>query len=383
MTPQPPPGQPPISSGQSTGFPPRPQAGYGPPPGMLPSPMMYPPQPAARGNGVFYSLLVALATSVFLFSLGLNFLFLVLAYIGSGEKADPNDVETVEQAIVDGNPSEKVAVIRLDGMILDKSKREFITLLDKVGRDPSWRALVIEVDSPGGGVTQSDEIYDAILRFKQARSIPVVVSMNSLAASGGYYVSMAADRILAQETTLTGSIGVIMSRIDVSGFADKYGIKDGSIVSDGADFKNAGSMTKPLTPAEEAYFKSVLNDAFGTFKARIAKGRPNLTSADIDAIANGKIYSAHQALRLKLIDQIGYIDDAVAEAGKLASLSKPHAIRVERKLSTMEQLFGAEAASRTGGANVGAGTGGLSLSITPETVEAFTRPRLMYLWSGN
>lgn len=354
---------------------------FPPPPGGMPPPFFLPPSQPARGPGVLYALLIGLATSIFIGSLLLNLVLLVAAAASAGTAADPNDIPLVEQTVVDGNANEKIAVVRLDGMIAERTKREFVLLLDKVARDPTWRALVIEIDSPGGGVTASDEMYDAVLRLKQQRQIPVVISMNSVAASGGYYVAMAGDRILAQETTLTGSIGVILSRYDLSELGQKYGVKDGSIVADGSTYKNAGSMLRPLTPDEEQYLKSIANDAFATFKGRIAKGRPKLTTSEIETASNGKIYSAHQALELKLIDKIGYLDDAVIEAATLAGLSRPKAIRVERSLSILEQLAGGAGVAASG--QPADARAGVLTSITPEAIEAFTRPRLMYLWSGN
>lgn len=390
MTPPPPPGQgPAVPPGMPTGMPPGvPPRGPMPPMGGFPPmppmpPMMYPPIYPQRGGGGFAkAMLVTLATTLFGVSILLN-VYLLLFYSVSGSAnsaAEFKVVETPIPSIPAGSSSEKVAVVRFSGVISDQTKRPFVMLLEYLRQDKDLKALVLEIDSPGGAVTPSDELYDAVLRLKKEAKIPVVISMSSLAASGGYYLAMTGDKIVAQETTLTGSIGVLMSRVDLSGLGEKYGVKDGTIVSDGATFKNAGSSLSAMTPQETAYFKSVLNDAFAVFKKRVATGRPMMTAAEIDAAANGKVYSAQQALQLKLIDRIGYLEDAIADAATLAKLSKPNAVRVERQLSFLEQLVGgASAEAKT---NVGANTGGVNVNIDRDAIEGLLTPRPMYLWRG-
>lgn len=353
--------------------------------GMPPMPpmMMYPPPPyPPRGGGFAKAMLVTLATTLFGLSILLNvYLLLFNAVAGSATAAAEFAVdETPIASITPGDPKQKVAVVRFSGVISDQTKRPFVMLLEHLRRDTDLKALVLEIDSPGGEVTASDELYDAVLRLKKECKIPVVVSMNSLAASGGYYLAMTGDKIVAQETTLTGSIGVLMSRLDVSEFGDKYGIHDGTVVSDGATFKNAGSSFKAMTEEETRYFKSVLNDAFNVFKARVATGRPKMSRAEIDAIANGKIYSAQQALQLKLVDRIGYLEDAIADAAVLAGLKSPSAIRVERKLSFLEQLLGGTSAEASAKAKVSAG--GVNVNVDRNLVESLLTPRPMFLWRG-
>jgi protease IV len=372
----PPPGQgPAIPPGSPPpGYPPRGPAPMGPYPPM--PPMMMMPPPRSSGGGFAKAIFLTLATTIFGLSLLLNvYLILAAGITNSAQAQTSTAIETPVPSLKQGDPKQKIGIIRFDGAISQQSKRPFVMLLEHLRRDPDLKAIVLEIDSPGGEVTASDELYDAVLRLKKEKNIPVVVSMGSLAASGGYYMAMSGNKILAQETTLTGSIGVLMQRIDLSGFGEKYGIKGEMIVSDGATFKDAGSPFRPLTEPEHTYFKSILNDSFEVFKDRIEKGRPGLTRQQIDAVANGKIYSAKQALELKLIDRIGYLEDAIADAAVLAGLNNPSAVRVERELSFAEKLFGPTVQAS---GNVTA-TG---LKLDRSTIDEFARPRMMYLWQG-
>jgi protease-4 len=278
-----------------------------------------------------------------------------------------------EQVIRPGSRDNRIAVVAIQGVIMGESRDRLFTLLDRVERDNTIKALVLEVDSPGGGVTESDEIYNRLLRIKSEKNIPVVVSMRSLAASGGYYIACAADEIYAQRTTLTGSIGVLFSRLDLSGI-EKYGIRDGTIVSDGAVFKDAGSAMRPMKPEENAYFRGILNNAFDTFKGVITTGRGQHLSKPIEQIANGKIYPASEALALGLIDDIGYLSDAISAAQNRAGLADPQIVRFDRE-PTFLDLLGM-------GAQVKASEGGIEVKIDPALIHELTTPRMMYLWPG-
>lgn len=376
MTPLPPPGQGPV---QPPGFPPQPpRGGYAPPPPGYPV-MMMPPQ--KQGGGLAKALLVTLATSIFGLSLMLNVWLLVIVGASQSESSDFKAIETPLVRNGGGDKSQKVAVVKLEGVIDDGMAKPLIQLLDHVQADADVRAMILEINSPGGGVTPSDELYARVLRFKKEKGIPVFISMNSLAASGGYYVAMAGDKLYASETTMTGSIGVLFQRYDLTGFGEKYGVKEDAIVSDGATYKTSGSPFKKLSEDETAYFKSLLNDARDTFKSRIKSGRPNLNAEKIDFAANGKIYSAKQAKTLGLIDQIGYLGDAVADISKVAGLTSPLVVRIERELSFGEKLFGGgQAKASLGAASVS--VGGANVSIDRSVVDDVLRPRMMYLWQG-
>jgi protease IV len=377
MSNTPPPGQDPVPF---PGHIPPPPGSYPPgsfPPGGFPTgpmpPMMIPPPPPAepRGGGFARAMLITLATTLFGASLMLN-IFLLVALAGKSVAGGGAIGMINETVVVPGDSANRVAVVKLDGAIMDENKADFLQLIDRVSQDTTIRALVIEINSPGGGVTASDEIYNAVVRLKKSKNIKVYASFDSLAASGGYYVACAADEIYAQRTTLTGSIGVIFSRFDMSEFAQKYGIRDGSVVSDGAFYKDAGSMFKPLTNDQTVYFKSILNDAFGTFKSVVTTGRGTRLRGNIDDIANGKIYSAAQAKALGLVDgDQHYLTDVVDIAIQSTKIINPAVIRYERMPTFFEQLSGGRSASISAG-----------VTIDEKLVQRMATPRLMYLWPG-
>ncbi|MFT3788380.1 MAG: signal peptide peptidase SppA [Tepidisphaeraceae bacterium] len=377
MIPEPPPGQgpldpsnagrpapaptpPPAAPAAPQSAPPRPPgamppppAGFGPPgrPPM-PFPMMpmpYPPPPPRRAGGGFVrAIFLTLATTIFGISLLLNVWLLAVVGFRNAATSGGTSQQTLSKS---GDPSQKVAVVKFDGVITSETATRFIALLDKVDDDRDVRALVIQIDSPGGEVTASDEVYDRIIRLKTERKLPVVVSMSSLCASGGYYFACAADRLVAQRTTLTGSIGVYFGMSDITGLAEKIGVKDRTIVADGGTYKISGSMWKPMTQDEETYFKSLVNDSLAIFKSVVTNGRGSKLTQSIDSVANGKIYTGTQALQLGLIDQIGYLDDAVALAAKDAGLNNPSAVKFEREPTLWDALSGAgpdEGARRRG-----------------------------------
>jgi len=349
---------------------------------MMPPPMMY-PMPPQQGFWARWSssILITLATSIFGLSLLLNF-WLLIAFAARSGSSSSDFGAVSEEVLRAGNANERVVVLKFKSVILDQSAKQFIDLVHRTRNDKQTKAVVIEVDSPGGSVTASDELYDAILDMKKELGVPVYVSLGSIAASGGYYMSMAADEVYAQRTTLTGSIGVILSRYDLTGLGDKYGIKDGSIVSDGATFKNAGTMWKPLSPEEDSYFKSVINDSFAIFKSVVTTGRGNRLKGNIDDIANGKIYSAQQALALGLVDGANEnLDDVIDKVAAKAGLTKPNVVHLKRDPGLFELLSGQGASSRTGSS----GQVNLQQFDTKAVVELLhelNTPRLMYVWPG-
>jgi protease IV len=356
-----------------------PPPGMMPPPGMFPPPGMMPPVVVQQSGGRSFAnaILLTLATTIFGASLLLN--FWLLATVAAQNAATSSGAAATRQVVIKGSDAKnKIAVVKLDGVIAGESRDKFMGLLEAVRKDNTVRALVLEIDSPGGGVTASDEIYDAIVDLKKEKNIKVYASMNSLAASGGYYIACAADEIYAQRTTLTGSIGVLFSRMDLSAMGEKYGIRDGSIVSDGATYKDAGSMFKELTPDQTVYFKSILNDAFDTFKNVIKEGRGDRLKGDINEIANGKIYSARQAKELGLVDgDTQYLNDVIDIAVQSLKLVDPTIIRIERTPTFFEQLAGGQAKAGAG-VNVN-----LNLNLDQKMVRDLFQPQVMYLWTGH
>src|SRR5581483_1133349 len=216
----------------------------------------------------------------------------------------------------------------------DRMAERFEKMISQAEKNSSVKAIVLDIDSPGGAVSSSDEIYHRILQVKEKK--PVIASIGGLGASGAYYISCAASYVIAEPTSLTGSIGVIMPSYNVHKLTESYGIEETTITSDGATYKNAGSPFQPENDRDRAYFKSILNNAFAGFKTIVTSNR-KLTGA-IDDIANGKIYTADEAKKLGLIDQIGYPRDAWEKAAAMAGLKNKEVVKYEPTISWLGAL---------------------------------------------
>ena len=381
MMPQPPSGQGPVDPRGAFAPPPPPPGGGGaslppsgwappPPMPMMPPPMFYPPPPAPQRGGFVRAVFVTMALAIFSVSIILN--LVLLATSGLGALAS-SDVGTVANVVNDGDASQKVAVIPIDDVIDTPLRDRFERAIKQVEDDPSVKALVIEVDTPGGTVTASDEIYHRIKKFKSRRNIPVVTAMGGLATSGGYYVACATDEIFVQPTTLTGNIGVIMQRFNYSGAMDKIGVADASVTPQGAKFKDLGSPYRPETPEGTAYLRGFAEDFYGQFKAIVETGRAGKLRDSIEKIADGRVFTAAEALKLGLADRQGYSTDAFDRAASLASLSNPTVVRYQHQPSLFE-AFGV----KWGGPS----SQGINVSIDPSALHELTTPRAMYLWRG-
>ena len=208
--------------------------------------------------------------------------------------------------------------------------------LRQAGQDTSVVAVVLEVNSPGGGVTASDEMHQSILDFKKNTGKPVVVSMGDTAASGGYYISTAADRIVANETTLTGSLGVIIPLNNFAEAADKYGIKQ--VVIKSGKYKDMGSAFREMRPAEREIYQSIVNEGYAEFVDVISEGR-GIPEDRVREIADGRVYSGIQAKDLGLVDSFGGLDEAAATAGRLARAKDTTVVRYVQEPTLSETLL--------------------------------------------
>ena len=239
-----------------------------------------------------------------------------------------------EEEYVSGEGADKVAVIPVQGAIASADSalggaQPTVTpegLADALGQaadDDGVRAVVLEVNSPGGGVTASDEMHQSIVDFKKTGK-PVVVSMGDTAASGGYYISTAADRIVANETTLTGSLGVIFQLNNFEELADKYGYKQ--VVIKSGEFKDIGNAFRQITPEEREIFQSLVDESYSEFVDVISSGR-GIPEDRVREIADGRIYSGQRAKELGLVDSFGGLDEAAAEARELAGVGPATVVR--------------------------------------------------------
>lgn len=240
-----------------------------------------------------------------------------------------------------GSGDTKVARIAVQGMIIRETQAGLfstpINMVDSVlaqiraaQADPEVRALIVEVDSPGGGITASDEIYRALNGFRDSdEERVVVVFMRDLAASGGYYVAMGGDWLIAQPTTVLGSIGVIMQSINMKGLSEKIGIHDVTIKS-GANKDLLNPFTE-VDPAQRALLQQMIDAMFEHFLGIVQENRP-IPAEDLRKLADGRLFVAPQALDLKLVDQIGYWEDAMARTAELLEVDAIKVVRYEQHI---------------------------------------------------
>ena len=259
----------------------------------------------------------------------------LLVVLGAGGVAGGTSPVVYEEEYVSGAGPDKVAVIPVQGAIASADSslggiQPTVTpegLADALGQaadDTSVRAVVLEVNSPGGGVTASDEMHQSIVDFKQNTGKPVVVSMGDTAASGGYYISAPADRIFANETTLTGSLGVIFQLNNFEELADKYGYEQ--VVIKSGEFKDIGNAFRQITPEEREIFQSLVDESYSEFVDVISSGR-GIPEDRVREIADGRIYSGQRARELGLVDSFGGLDEAAAEARELAGVGPATVVR--------------------------------------------------------
>ena len=232
--------------------------------------------------------------------------------------------------------AEKVAVVPIEGEILDA--RETLDLLHKYARNGTVKAVVVRINSPGGAIAPSQEIYSAILKIR-ANGKPVVASLDSVAASGGYYIASACDPIVSNSGSITGSIGVILQWFDMKDLVNWAKLKPETITS-GA-MKDAGSPYRELTEAERQYFQGIVSQLHTQFVRDVAEGRKKkMKTEDVWRVADGRIFTGEQALELKLVDQIGTIDDAVRAAGNLGGIAgEPARLWPRRREATLFDLL--------------------------------------------
>jgi protease-4 len=229
---------------------------------------------------------------------------------------------------------DRVAVITVEGVITES--REVIEQLHRYRDLPAVKAVVLRVNSPGGAVAPSQEIYQEILKFRRETRKPVVASLGSVAASGGYYVAAAADRIVANPGSITGSIGVIMQIPNFGGLLQKVGIK--STVIKAGENKDLGSVTRELTEAERRILQEVMDDVHGQFIDAVVAGR-RLDRARVETLADGRIFSGRQALGLGLVDELGDLSDAIARAAGLVGIpGRPKVIQERRRRFSLWDL---------------------------------------------
>ena len=232
---------------------------------------------------------------------------------------------------------DKIGVIELNGVILDSES--VVQQLKKFGDDSSIKAIILKVNSPGGAVAPSEEIYRAVRRVRDDKKKRIVASIGTVGASGAYYVSSATNKIYADRGSIVGSIGVIAQWVNYGDLLRWAKLKD--ITMKAGEFKDTGSPTRDLTPAEQAYLQSLIDNMHSQFIQAVADGR-KVKFEEIKAIADGKVWTGEQALDLKLIDQVGDFQTVVDDTAKAVGIKgEPVLVHPEKDRKTaLDLLFG-------------------------------------------
>ncbi len=292
-------------------------------------------------------------------------------------------IRPLEEQTVEGAGRAKILLTDISGFLSDEGPSPGLVIgtppprvpmlvrlreeLKKAADDPDVRALVVRINSPGGTVTASDIIWREVDGWKRATRRPVVAVMLDVAASGGYYVALAADTIVAHPTSVTGSVGVVMVTLNAEGLMQKLGLATTTIKS--GERKDMGSPFRTLTAEELRIFQSVIDTLHAQFVARLVQSR-KLPPEAAGAIADGRIYSAQQALELKLVDRIGYMPDAIETAKRAAGVDEARVIVYHRPREYRATYY---ARSQAPGAGLDAQLGQLAVVLGGG-------PRFLYLW---
>jgi protease-4 len=285
----------------------------------------------------------------------------------------------LEETVVDGEDGPKILMIDVSGTLTAHAEagrfglggRESPTArlreeIDLALEDDEIAALLLRIDSPGGTVIASEMLYREVRRFKEKTKRPVVAQMLGAGTSGAYYVAMAADQVRAYPSTVTGSIGVIIAGINFSGLMERFGVANQTITT--GPFKDAGSPLRPMRPEERAQLESVASDLFDSFLDVVEAGRPKLTRARIEELADGRVYSAGQALALGLVDGLGDLPEAVDATKEAARIQGDARVIVYHRPGEIpENLFWAGSS--------------LSPAAQPFDWASLPDPAFLYLWT--
>jgi protease-4 len=295
-------------------------------------------------------------------------------------------LNTKQVTVVDGSLSQTIAAIPVTDIITDATAHQFDQYLSAAESDKTVKAIVLEVDTPGGSASASEAMHHRLERFRintkaAGRTVPVVVAMGGMATSGGYYVSCGADYIFAQPATMTANIGVLMERFNVSELCDKYGIKETTIVGSGGEYKNLGSMFQPETEQARQYLQGLADVTLDQFKKVVVDGRGDKLT-DKSVIFNGRVYMGEDALKLGLIDKIGYNEDAYDYAKTAANAAGARVVRYQPP-SALERIL--DSSSSSSSANM---PGHKVVNIDGVNIDLarlgdLIAPRPMFLWRGN
>lgn len=290
------------------------------------------------------------------------------------------DRAPLEEVVVEGEGRDKVLVVDVAGMITDLPTHRALGLVEEDSTlarieaelaaaedDDRIRAVVVYVRSPGGGVTASDDVYRAFRRFKEERKVPVVAALGGVAASGGYYVACAADRIVAHPTTVTGSIGVIMVNLNLDGLLGKIGVRDATVKA--GRYKDLMSPLRATTPEEREIVQGIVDALHGRFRDVVRENR-RFDATQLAAVSDGRVFDAETARALGLVDEVGDLRAAVEAAKGAAGIERARVVRYRRSGESADTLH----ARWQGGPDARP-----AFSVEWELLRN-TGPRFLYLW---
>ena len=230
----------------------------------------------------------------------------------------------------------EIAIVNITGEIYQS--KPTIDLLHQYSKRPKVKSIILRIDSPGGGVAASQEIYEEINKIREKGEKPIIASLGTIAASGGYYIACGAEKIIANPGTLTGSIGVLINILNTEELLKKIGVSVKTITS--VEHKDMGSPTKELSPDEEKLLREVIDNIHNQF-LRVIEERRGLTREELKSIADGRILTGEQALECKLIDELGNLNDAIDIAAKASGIKgEPKIIMEKKRFSLLEFILG-------------------------------------------
>jgi protease-4 len=337
-------------------------------PGMpqyMPSP---PPPPAPGKKGTVWKVLWAIGTAFSVMANVMMFFILIGVFFVFASGAG-RDRQFIEKVIEEGPRTTRIAIVSLEGIIQEQTARQIYLQIKAAREDRTIKGLIIRINSPGGTLSGSDQIYNEILRYRTEKRKPVVAFQQGLAASGGYYSSVACETIIAEPTTITGSIGVIMEYLVLQQLLEeKLGIQP-VVVKAGAKKDWPSYFQKPSEEQLQYMQERIITPAYERFVKIVAEGRKGmLQEEEVRQLADGSIYWADQAVENKLIDKIGYLKDAIKEVKSQAGIEKAQVIEYQRPVS-LADILAAESKARP--------------QIDKNLLYELSVPQVLYLWTGS
>lgn len=276
--------------------------------------------------------------------------------------------QPLKEQVIEGTGRPKILLIPVTGTLSEDGRDSQVSLVKEIlqiaEKDQDIKGVILRISSPGGTVNASDLIYHEIKRFKNKKKIPVYTSIDGIGASGAYYIAMASDRVYATPSSITGSIGVVAMKFNIENLMSKIGIQQ-EVVKSG-DKKDFWSPFRPATPEEKEIFQRIIDELYGRFLKVIHENRGRLlTMEDLKRLGDGRIYTAEQALKEKLIDGIGYIDDIIEEIKKNQGLRETMLVRYYKPGTYRPTVY-----SYTG----------INLSLNINEISGLESVRFLYLW---